>query len=59
MTGDFGNHGEIQEALAGMDNVFHLAYTSLPHTSNEDPIHDIRSNLIDTVQMLQESKGRQ
>lgn len=54
VTGDLGNHGEVQEVVQGVDFVFHLAYTSLPHTSNEDPIYDIRSNVVDTVQMLQQ-----
>lgn len=55
--GDFGNHGEIHEVVQGVDYVFHLAYASLPHTSNEDPIHDIRSNVVDTVQLLEECRN--
>jgi UDP-glucose 4-epimerase len=54
ISGDFGNQGEVHDVVQGIDCVFHLAYTSLPHTSNEDPVHDIRSNLVDTVQLLQE-----
>lgn len=54
--GDFGNHGEVHEIVQGIDFVFHLAYTTLPHTSNEDPVYDIRSNVIDTVQLLQECR---
>jgi UDP-glucose 4-epimerase len=53
VVGDLGNHGEVQEAVTGIDAVFHLAYTTLPHTSNEDPVYDVRSNLVDTVQLLQ------
>lgn len=54
LEGDFANHGEVSEAVKGIDWVFHLAYTTLPQTSNEDPIYDIRSNLVDTVQLMQE-----
>ncbi len=54
VVGDLGNHGEVAEVVQGVDFVFHLAYTSLPHTSNEDPVYDIRSNVVDTVQMLQQ-----
>jgi UDP-glucose 4-epimerase len=54
VVGDLGNHGEVAEVVQGVDYVFHLAYTSLPHTSNEDPVYDIRSNVVDTVQMLQQ-----
>jgi len=56
LWGDLGNHGEMAEVVRGVDYVYHLAYTTLPHTSNEDPLFDIRSNLIDTVQLLQECR---
>lgn len=54
VSGDFANHGEVHDVVQGVDFVFHLAYTTLPHTSNEDPVYDVRSNVIDTVQLLQE-----
>lgn len=52
VVGDLGNYAEVANVVRGIDYVYHLAYTSLPHTSNEDPIYDIRSNVVDTVQML-------
>lgn len=51
--GDFANHGEVDDAVKGMDWVFHLAYTTLPATSNDDPQFDVRSNVIDSLQLLQ------
>jgi len=54
MIGDFANIGEIHKAVVGMNWVFHLAYTTLPETSNDDPVYDVRSNVIDTIQLLQE-----
>ena len=54
IIGDLGNHGALNEIVQGMDWVFHLAYTTLPKTSNDDPIYDVRSNLVDTIQLLQE-----
>lgn len=54
ITGDFANQGEVHQAVAGSNWVFHLAYTTLPETSNEDPVYDVRSNVIDTIQLLQE-----
>lgn len=50
---DFANHGEVAAALRGIDCVYHLAYTTLPHTSNEDPSFDVRSNVIDSLQLFQ------
>jgi UDP-glucose 4-epimerase len=56
VSGDFANHGEVDAAVDGMDCIFHLAYTTLPQTSNDDPIYDVRSNVIDTLQLLQSCK---
>ncbi len=56
VVGDLGNYGEVHEALSGIDWVFHLAYTTLPQTSNDDPVYDVRSNLGDTVHLLQECR---
>ncbi|HEY9785894.1 MAG TPA: NAD-dependent epimerase/dehydratase family protein, partial [Candidatus Obscuribacterales bacterium] len=56
LIGDFCNHGEMQDAVKGMEWVFHLAYTTLPQTSNDDPVYDVRSNVADTVQLLQECR---
>ncbi len=53
IVGDLGNHGTLNEIVNGIDWVFHLAYTTLPKTSNDDPVYDVRSNLIDTIQLLQ------
>ena len=54
--GDFANHGEVKDAVKGIDWVFHLAYTTLPATSNEDPSYDVRSNIIATLQLLDACK---
>lgn len=56
VAGDFANHGEVDAAVEGMDCIFHLAYTTLPQTSNDDPIYDVRSNVVDTLQLLQSCK---
>jgi UDP-glucose 4-epimerase len=53
VEGELGNHGLIQEAVEEIEVVFHLVSTTLPKTSNDDPIFDVRSNLIDTLQLLE------
>ena len=50
--GDFGNRGDIAAALEGCEIVFHLVATTQPKASNEDPIHDLESNLLATVRFL-------
>ena len=51
--GDLGDAPVLAEALEGVDVVFHLISTTLPSTSNLNPISDINGNLINTVKLLQ------
>ena len=53
VEGELGNYGLIKEAVEGIDVVYHLVSTTLPKTSNDDPVYDVRSNLVDTVQLLE------
>jgi UDP-glucose 4-epimerase len=53
VEGDLGNHGLIREAAGGAEVVYHFVSTTLPKTSNDDPIYDVRSNLVDTIQLLE------
>lgn len=59
LKGDFTNPNDITNALVDADLVFHLVSTTLPKTSNDNPVHDIQSNLISTLHMLEMArKGR-
>lgn len=53
VEGELGNHGLIREAVESMEVVYHFVSTTLPKTSNDDPIYDVRSNLVDTLQLLE------
>ena len=44
----------MAEALRGIDVVYHLISTTVPSTSNLDPVYDIESNLIGTLRLLQQ-----
>lgn len=52
LEGDFAASHQIADAISGCDVIFHLAYTTLPQTSNDDPDFDISSNVLGTVRML-------
>lgn len=52
MSGDFTNAYDIGRAIAGVDAVLHLISTTLPKSSNDDPIYDVESNLVVTLQLL-------
>ena len=52
VSGDLLSANDVSEALAGIDTVFHLVSTTLPKGSNDDPIYDVQSNLIGSIQIL-------
>jgi len=51
-VGQFGDAFSMAEALQGIDVVFHLISTTVPGTSNLNPIADINDNLVATVVLL-------
>lgn len=52
MTGDILSNHDLSAAIDGMDAVLHLVSTTLPKSSNDDPIYDVQSNVVGTLQML-------
>jgi UDP-glucose 4-epimerase len=52
VAGDMQSQDEVVRAIDGADVVIHLVSTTSPKTSNDDPVHDLQSNLIPTVQLL-------
>jgi len=53
--GDFNDRAQVANALRGCNVVYHLVSTTLPKNSNDDPIYDVRSNVVGTLQMLDEA----
>ena len=51
--GDFQNVSELKNALKGVDVVFHLVSSTLPQSSNENPVYDVVSNVGGTVALLE------
>lgn len=52
MVGDMLSINDINHGLLDRDLAIHLASTTLPKSSNEDPIYDVQSNLVGTLQIL-------
>ena len=50
--GDIVSEAEVAEALKGCDICFHLVSTTLPKSSNLDPVFDVESNVLGTVRLL-------
>ena len=52
-TGDFLNPYVLSAALEGNEIVFHLVSTTLPKTSNDNPVYDVESNVVGTLRLLE------
>ena len=50
--GDLASEADVAEALVGCDICYHLVSTTLPKSSNADPVFDVESNLLGTVRLL-------
>jgi UDP-glucose 4-epimerase len=53
VEGDFLDGEAMESAVKGCGTVFHLISTTLPKSSNDNPIYDIESNLIGSIQLLE------
>jgi UDP-glucose 4-epimerase len=45
VSGALADMLRLRHALCGADHVFHLAWTTVPQTSNNDPVADVSDNL--------------
>jgi len=57
-TGHFGDTFQMAEALQGVDAVCHLISTTVPGTSNLDPVADVQSNLVNTLYLLEQMRKK-
>src|SRR5215212_4872404 len=55
--GDFANRQDVAGAVEGCQVMFHLISTTLPKTSNDNPIYDVESNLVGTLALLEAARG--
>jgi len=59
LTGDLMSVHDVSEAIDGVEVVLHLVSTTLPKSSNDDPIYDVQSNLVATLQLLNAMVAKQ
>ena len=59
LTGDLMSVHDVSNAIDGVDVVLHLVSTTLPKNSNDDPIYDVQSNLVSTLQLLNAMVAKQ
>ena len=58
IAGDFLSTHDVSNAIEGVDVVLHLVSTTLPKNSNDDPIYDVQTNVVGTLQMLNAMAAR-
>lgn len=51
--GEFTNHEDLAEVIEPGQVVVHLVSTTLPKSSNDNPIFDVESNLVGTLRLLE------
>ncbi|MDQ3021123.1 MAG: NAD-dependent epimerase/dehydratase family protein [Bacteroidota bacterium] len=54
IEGDFNNEIDLSGSLKDIDYVFHLVSSTLPATSNENPVYDAETNLISSLKLFKE-----
>ncbi len=50
--GDFKDKSTLYEAMSDVDVIYHLISTTVPSTSNLDPVEDVKGNLLPTLDLL-------
>ncbi|MDO9215269.1 MAG: NAD-dependent epimerase/dehydratase family protein [Methylococcales bacterium] len=58
ITGDFCNEHRWDELLSGIQVCYHLISTTVPKSSNDDPIADVTGNVIGTLKLLEAAKKK-
>jgi UDP-glucose 4-epimerase len=53
IVGEFLSRSDLEAAVAGQDYVFHFLSTTNPATAESDPTLDIRTNIAQTVELLE------
>ena len=56
LLGDFNSVSDVEMAVQGIQIVYHLISTTLPKTSNDDPIFDVENNVIGTLKLLEAAR---
>jgi UDP-glucose 4-epimerase len=55
IAGNFLDGAEVDRALEDAEFVFHLVGTTLPSSSNKNPVFDVQSNVVATIRLLEAS----
>jgi len=56
VTSDFSDAAGVDRAVRGCEMVFHLVSTTLPKSSNENPLFDLETNVGSTLRLLEAAR---
>lgn len=59
LEGDFNNKIDIRNSLKGIDYAIHLVSSTLPADSNLNPAYDVETNLLSSINLLDECAKQQ
>ncbi len=51
--GDFSNQEDLASVVPGCDIIYHLVSTTLPKSSNDNPVYDVETNISGTLHLLE------
>ena len=57
VKGDFVNKNDLEGVVRGIDYIFHFICTTLPQSSTQNPIYDIETNVVSTINLLEMAKS--
>jgi UDP-glucose 4-epimerase len=57
-SGDLSNITDIDKATDHVDYVFHFIGTTIPKTASDNPIYDLESNVLASINFLEASKNK-
>jgi len=57
IEGDFANKNDLQRAIRDIDYIFHFIGTTLPESSTKNPVYDIETNVISSINLLEIAKS--
>jgi UDP-glucose 4-epimerase len=57
VRGDIAGEVAFGEVLAGVDQVYHLVSSTIPGTSNANPVFDVENNLVGSLRLLDAMVG--
>jgi UDP-glucose 4-epimerase len=58
VNADFNTFAHWEAMLEDVSTVYHLAWSSLPHSANADPFHDASTNILPTLRLLEALRSR-